>query len=396
MSEVRVLKFGGSSVATPEHIHNVAKIVNSHYQACGKVIVVVSAMGKSTDELVGLASQVSDKFDSHHRRELDMLVSVGERVSMALLSMAIRDLGIEAVSLTGSQSGIITTETHGEASILEIKGERIRESLDLKKVVIVAGFQGVSRTREITTLGRGGSDTTALALAVFAGSGCVRIYSDVDGYYSADPKVVPKAIRYSELPLELASLSSYYGARVLHYRAADLAAKHQVEIHLLSTFNPQGQAGLLRGSVMNNIEQFQVFTLNVKKRLRKLTTIISPELDKGYLSALEGLSHPPICGFDSNKMFFHFVEMPSQLQEVNEKFSLDPAEYWKITFVGTGLTQRFSFVKDVGNVMFSQGVEIEAYEANPLAISFTTKAFPEKEKELLAELHKEFIEMQPV
>ena len=402
MSEIRVLKFGGSSLASAELIHKVAEIVESHYRASEKVVVVVSAMGKSTDGLLKLAEEVSPNSKIKHRRELDMLVSVGERISMSLLSMAIRDHGIEALSLTGSQSGIITTETHGEAEIVEIRGERILKALEEKKVVIVAGFQGISTAKEITTLGRGGSDTTALALASFLKAKCAHIYSDVDAYYSADPKVVNGTLRYDELPWELGVLSSFYGAKVLHHKAAELAAQNQTEIHLLSTFNPQGKRGYLRGGVTSKLEQFQVFTLNLKKGLQKLTTKNQSGLDKKNQPELEGLISPLFCdisktstepvGIEANvsKIFTYFDENFAGHQGGPEKISSDSTEYWCLTLVGTGLHKKPSLLSEAKAALSKQGIQIEASHWNPLALSLYFKAQPQ-ENQLLQSFHDTFI-----
>lgn len=391
MSEVRVLKFGGSSVADAKRIHQVAKIVEEHYKQSKKVVVVVSAMGKTTDQLISLAGEVSSSAKTKHRRELDMMVSVGERISMSLLSMAIRDLGIEALSLTGSQSGIITTDTHGEADILEIKGERILKALEESKVVIVAGFQGVSRTKEITTLGRGGSDTTALALALFLKSQHAYIYSDVDAYYSADPKIVDKAKHYDEMPWELGFLSSFYGAKVLHHRAAEIAATGQLEIHLLSTFNPQGKAGLLRGSVKNNVQLFQVFTINLKKGLQKLTTKIQGGLDNKYLSELESLFSSSQSGSKENmplQISIYFGERIPELQEPLEK---NFQEYWSLTLVGTGFHTQPNLETKLRSALSSLNLDVESCTKSPLFITAVVKAAANREKEILEALHRDFI-----
>ncbi len=391
MNDVRVLKFGGSSVATAELIHKVAAIVEEHYNACKKVVVVVSAMGKSTDQLQTLAHEVSPNAKIKHRRELDMMMSVGERISMSLLSMAIRDRGIEALSLTGSQSGIITSDTHGEAEILEIKGDRILKALSESKVVIVAGFQGVSTSKEITTLGRGGSDTTALALSVFLKSSCARIYSDVDAYYSADPKLVPEAKRYDEMPWELGTISSYYGAKVLHYKAAQIAATNQLEVQLLSTFNPHGKGGRLRGGVRDNLELFQIFTLNLKKSLQKLTTKNSSGLANKYLSELESELSPKAKAFQQNKqseIFIYFVENFAGHQEAFEK---NFQEYWSISLVGTGLDTKEALLDEASALLASHGLGVEAHKWNTFALSLIIKAAPEKEKALLQSFHQHFI-----
>jgi len=185
-----VQKYGGTSVGSPERIQCVADRIVRTRQSGTDLVVVVSAMGDTTDELADLARKVSTE---EHPREMDMLLTSGERISMALVSMAVNDRGQEAVSFTGSQSGIVTDTSHTRAKIVEIKGDRIKEELAKGRVVIVAGFQGVSKDREVTTLGRGGSDTTAVALAAALGAEECEIYTDVDGVYTADPRVVPEA-----------------------------------------------------------------------------------------------------------------------------------------------------------------------------------------------------------
>ena len=210
-----VQKYGGSSVATPEQIKAVAqRVVNSRREG-HRVVVVVSAMGNTTNELLQLANQVSP---NPQRRELDMLLTVGERISMALLSMAIHELGYPAVSYTGSQSGIITTDNHANARIVRVTPVRIQQALENGQVVIVAGFQGVSERLEITSLGRGGSDTTAVALAAALNADYVEICSDVDGVYSADPRLVPDARRIDEMDYAQMQTLADAGAKVLNSR----------------------------------------------------------------------------------------------------------------------------------------------------------------------------------
>ncbi|GAA0502463.1 aspartate kinase [Microbacterium aurantiacum] len=230
-----VQKYGGSSVADAESIKRVAKRIVDARRAGHDVVVAVSAMGDTTDELLELAAEVAP---IPAPRELDMLLSSGERISMALLAMAIHSMGFEARSFTGSQAGMITTADHGSARIVDVTPIRLREALDEGAVVIVAGFQGFNRdTRDITTLGRGGSDTTAVALAAALDADVCEIYSDVDGIFTADPRVVPKArklpIVSAEEMLELAA----NGAKVLYIRAVEYARRHGVLIHARSTFS---------------------------------------------------------------------------------------------------------------------------------------------------------------
>ncbi|BFM26016.1 aspartate kinase [Microbacterium testaceum] len=231
-----VQKYGGSSVADAESIKRVAKRIVDTRRAGHEVVVAVSAMGDTTDELLDLAGQVAP---IPAPRELDMLLSSGERISMALLAMAIHSMGFEARSFTGSQAGMITDATHGAARIVDVTPIRLREALDEGAIVIVAGFQGFNRdTRDITTLGRGGSDTTAVALAAALKADVCEIYSDVDGIFTADPRVVPLARKLdrvgSEEMLELAA----NGAKVLYIRAVEYARRHGVLIHARSTFSP--------------------------------------------------------------------------------------------------------------------------------------------------------------
>ena len=228
-----VMKFGGTSVADPEKIRRVASRLVESKQAGNRVVAVVSAMGQHTDELVSLAYEVSPQ---PKPRELDMLISVGERISCALVAMAIADLGLDAISLTGSQAGIVTDTVHGKAKIVEVRAHRIHEALDSDRIVLVAGFQGVSTAFDITTLGRGGSDTTAVALAAALGADACEIYTDVDGVFTADPRLVPgarklHAVSYEEM-LEMAAS----GAKVLALRSVEFARNHGVKLHVRSTF----------------------------------------------------------------------------------------------------------------------------------------------------------------
>ena len=229
-----VQKFGGTSVASAERIQHVADRVVATARDGNRVCVVVSAMGKTTDELIALAEQVSSR---PHPRELDMLLTAGERISMALLSMAIDELGHEAMSFTGSQAGILTDEAHGRARIVEVRGRRVSDTLEAGKIAIVAGFQGMSAAKDVTTLGRGGSDTTAVALAVYLNADVCEIYTDVDGVYTADPRIEPSARKLDELAFEEMLELAACGARVLMNRSVEYARNHGVPIHVRSSFN---------------------------------------------------------------------------------------------------------------------------------------------------------------
>jgi aspartate kinase len=230
------MKFGGTSVGDVERLLDVARRIVAAREAGNRVVGVLSAMGYTTDELLDLAQKISPR---PKPRALDMLVSVGERITCALAEMAIEDLGHQAISLTGSQAGIVTDTVHGKAKIVEIRARRIHEALDEDRIVLVAGFQGVSTDFEVTTLGRGGSDMTAVALAAALGADACEIYTDVDGVFTADPRVVPEArklhaVTYEEM-LEMAAS----GAKVLQLRSVEFARNHGVKVHVRSTFSSE-------------------------------------------------------------------------------------------------------------------------------------------------------------
>lgn len=227
-----VQKFGGSSVRDAERIFNVARIVTDTYKKGNSVVVVVSAQGDTTDDLIEKAREINT---NPSKREMDMLLSTGEQISISLLAMAIEKLGFPVISLTGWQAGFVTHSNYGAARIRRIEGERLRAELDKKNIVIVAGFQGLNRYDDITTLGRGGSDTSAVALAAELKADLCQIYTDVDGVYTADPRVVKNAVKLNEITfdemLELASL----GANVLHNRSVEMAKKYHVNLEVLSS-----------------------------------------------------------------------------------------------------------------------------------------------------------------
>lgn len=230
---VIVQKYGGTSVADPERMRNVARHIAATRAQGADVVVVVSAMGKATDNLMDLARQVSN---SPQGREMDMLLTTGERISMSLLCMALHDLGCDAMSFTGSQVGIITDTTHTKAKILEVKGDRVRDAIAEGKVAVVAGFQGVSTAREITTLGRGGGDTTAVALAAALRADVCEIYTDVTGVFSADPRLVPRARKILRLSFDDMLEMAGAGSKILALRSVEFARNHNVPIHVRSSF----------------------------------------------------------------------------------------------------------------------------------------------------------------
>jgi len=230
-----VMKFGGTSVAGTERLRGVARRLVDAREQGSRVVGVLSAMGDTTDELLDLAHAISER---PQPRELDMLISVGERISCALAAMAIHDLGQEAISLTGSQAGIVTDTVHTKAKIVEVRARRIHDALDAGRIVLVAGFQGVSsESFDVTTLGRGGSDTTAVAIAAALGADACEIYTDVEGVYTADPRIVRNARKLHAVSYDEMLEMSASGAKVLQLRSVEFARNHQVRLHVRSTFS---------------------------------------------------------------------------------------------------------------------------------------------------------------
>jgi len=271
-----VQKYGGSSVADAEGLKRVAARIVATKRAGNQVVVVVSAMGDTTDELIDLANQVTPIPTG---RELDMLLTAGERISMALLAMAISNLGHEARSFTGSQAGVITDSAHGRARIIDVAPGRIREAIEEGAIAIVAGFQGVSQdTKDITTLGRGGSDTTAVALAAALDADVCEIYTDVDGVFSADPRVVPtarklKSVTYEEM-LELAAS----GAKVLHLRCVEYARRYELPIHVRSSFSANEGTWVVKNQPEGDImEQAIISGIAHDKSEAKITIVGVPD-----------------------------------------------------------------------------------------------------------------------
>lgn len=232
-----IMKFGGAAVASPEQFSQIARLILEKRSSYTRVAVVVSAMGDTTNQLIDLARKVNP---TPPEREMDMLVSVGERISIALLAMSLKNYNHDAVSFTGSQSGIITCGRHTDARIIDVRPRRLMGALDAGKIVIVAGFQGVSQEGEITTLGRGGSDTTAVALGIALQAVCVEFYKDVPGIYEEDPKKNPDALFKPHLSYEEALAITRGGAKVLHSRCVELACKNGLPLHV-GTFQRHGQ-----------------------------------------------------------------------------------------------------------------------------------------------------------
>jgi aspartate kinase len=272
-----VQKFGGSSVGDADKLKHVAKRVIETQRAGNQVVVVVSAMGDTTDELMELANQVTD---NPNPRELDMLLTAGERISMALLALAIDAAGAQSRSFTGSQAGIVTDSKHGNARIAEVTPDRIREALDDGDIAIVAGFQGFNReTKDITTLGRGGSDTTAVALAAALNAEVCEIYSDVDGVYTADPRQIPTARKLDYIDVESMLELAAAGAKILHIRAVEFARRHNVDLRVRSTFSNDPGTRVISGKLVGeNMEESVVSGVATDKSQAKVIIVGIPDL----------------------------------------------------------------------------------------------------------------------
>lgn len=255
--DIIVQKFGGSSVADTDKIKKIAQMVVNTKRAGFNVVVVVSAMGKTTNNLIELAKSVADNPDS---REMDMLLSTGERITMSILCMAIKDLGEDAVSLTGSQAGIITNDVHNNAKIIEVRPFRVEDELLKNKIVVVGGFQGVSYKRDITTLGRGGSDTSAVALAAALNAIRCEIYSDIDGVYTSDPNVIKEAKHLPEISYDLMQEMATWGAKVLNADAVQFAKDKNIAIYARSTFSREKETIIrkLPSNILSGIKTIAV------------------------------------------------------------------------------------------------------------------------------------------
>jgi aspartate kinase len=382
-----VHKYGGTSVADPERIKNVARRVATAKQAGDDIVVVVSAMGDTTDDLIALAGKVSsDPSD----RELDMLMSTGEQITAALLAMALHDLGLDAISFTGPQVGIITDSAHREAKILEISTKRIADEIDKGHVVVVAGFQGVDAEDNITTLGRGGSDTTAVALAAALKADACRIYKDVDGVFTADPRIVPDArkldrISHEEM-LELASL----GAQVLHSRAVEFAKKYGVKVEVLSSFNEK--SGTILTEEESEMEDMVIRGVTVDRGEAKLTILHVPDRP-GVAATIFGamadaninvdmiIQNVSAEGFTDvsftvsrNDLKKAVAALENVSAEIGAKGVTSAADIAKVSVVGVGMKSH----KGVASAMFSslakEKINIEMISTSEIKISCVVSA----------------------
>nr|WP_197980580.1 MULTISPECIES: aspartate kinase [unclassified Frigoribacterium] len=387
-----VQKFGGSSVADAESIKRVAKRIVETRKAGNDVVVAVSAMGDTTDELLDLAAEVTPMPGG---RELDMLLTAGERISMALLAMAIRSQGVEARSYTGSQAGMITDAQHGKARIVDVTPGRIREALDAGSVAIVAGFQGFNRsTGDITTLGRGGSDTTAVALAAALDADVCEIYTDVDGIFTADPRVVPRARKLdritSEEMLELAAA----GSKVLYIRAVEYARRHGVTLHVRSSFHNGEGTLVVNPKEGENVEEPIISGVAGDLSEAKVTVVGVPDVPGkaaqifrtvAKTSANIDMIVQNVSAASTSRTDISFTLPKSEGSVVLNALESDRAEIGfeslqyddqigKLALVGAGMRTNAGVSARLFTALFEAGINIEMISTSEIRISVVTRA----------------------
>jgi aspartate kinase len=379
-----VQKYGGSSVADAERIRRVAARVVETATDGTQVCVVVSAMGDTTDELIDLAAQVSA---SPHPRERDMLLTAGERISMALLSMAINDLGRDAVSFTGSQAGIVTDTSHGKARIVELRSHRVREALDAGRIAIVAGFQGVSTELDITTLGRGGSDTTAVALAAALAADVCDIYTDVDGVYTADPRIVPDARRLDAITYEEMLELAASGAKVLMARSVELARNHGVPLRVRSSFTADEGTritGVLEQAIISgvahDVTEAKVTILGVRDQPGIAARVFRALADAAVhvdmiVQNVSAEGHTDISFTLPKDDLSHTETILAEIARDTGAagFTVDP-DIAKVSLIGAGMKSHPGVAADMFEALAEAEINIEIISTSPIRISCVVRA----------------------
>jgi len=382
-----VQKYGGSSVADAEGIKRVAQRIVEAKRAGNDVVVVVSAMGDTTDELIDLAQQVSPLPAG---RELDMLLTAGERISMALLAMAIGNLGQEAQSFTGSQAGVITDGAHGKAKIIDVTPSRIEKALQAGAIAIVAGFQGVSQdTKDITTLGRGGSDTTAVALAAALDADVCEIYSDVDGVFTADPRIVATARKREQISYEEMLEMAASGAKILHLRCVEYARRYNMPIHVRSSFSKKNGTWIAEESKVENMEQPIIAGVAHDRSEAKITVVGVPDKVGEAARIFEALSEAQInldmivqnvSAASTNLTDISFTlpradgqQAMAALAQLKDEVGYDSLLYddriGKVSLIGAGMRSHPGVTAKFFAALASSGVNIEMISTSEIRIS---------------------------
>jgi aspartate kinase len=382
-----VQKYGGSSVADAESIKRVAQRIAATKRDGHDVAVVVSAMGDTTDELIDLANQVSPLPPA---RELDMLLTSGERISMALLAMAIANLGHEARSFTGSQAGVITDGSHGRARIIDVTPGRIRGALDAGQIAIVAGFQGVSQdSKDVTTLGRGGSDTTAVALAAALGADVCEIYTDVDGIFTADPRIVPAARRIPDISYEEMMEMAACGAKILHLRCVEYARRYGMPIHVRSSFSQKTGTWVKDSIEGNTMEQAIISGVAHDRSEAKITVVGVPDKVGEAATIFQTLADAEInidmivqnvsaAATSRTDISFTLPRTDGQtamasLNKIKERIGFDSLRYddqiGKVSLIGAGMRSHPGVTAKFFGSIADAGVNIEMISTSEIRIS---------------------------
>ena len=377
-----VQKYGGTSVAGAERIKNVARRIARAKDKGDQVVVVVSAMGDTTDELLGLAAEITDHPDI---REIDVLLSTGEQRSMALLAMALKSMGYGAISLTGAQAGIQTDAAFSRARIIKVESKRVVKELDKGKIVIVAGFQGISEGEDITTLGRGGSDTTAVALAVSLGAEVCQIYTDVDGVYTADPKLVPEAQRLSEIGYEEMLELATYGVRVLHPRAVELGELFKMPILVASSFTDSPGTLIHGGASMEVRNKVRGITRDLD--VAKITVVGIPDRPGIAAAIFESLARAGISvdtivqnASIENITDLTFTVAKGDLKKAMEVIKpiarsigarecLSDAKLGKVSIVGTGMQNTPGYAARMFSTLSEENINIQLITTSEIRIT---------------------------
>jgi aspartate kinase len=384
-----VMKFGGTSVADAERIKRAARRIVAQRDAGKRVVAVLSARGKTTDELIAMAEEVS----AHpHPREMDMLLSTGERISCALCAMAINDLGHRAISLTGSQAGIVTDTSHTRARILDVRADRIREALNDDLIVLVAGFQGVSTSRDVTTLGRGGSDTTAVALAAAIGAEVCEIYTDVSGVFSADPRIVPDARKLPVVSFEEMLEMAASGAKVLQLRSVEYARTHGVKIHCRSSFDDSpgtvvvGEEDTMEHplitAVTHSTDEARITLLGVPDRPGAAASIFTALAEAGCNVDTIIQNEPLGEGRHAEVSFTISSEDLRAAQLALEPVVADlgvmrldtDSQIGKVSIVGAGMRSHPGVAAKVFSTLADEEINIEMISTSPIKISCVIRA----------------------
>ncbi|MBI4319224.1 MAG: aspartate kinase [Chloroflexi bacterium] len=396
-----VQKYGGTSVGSAERIKAVARRVVAADQRGDGVVVVVSAMGDTTDELISLARQITDEPDE---REMDLLLSTGELISCTLLSMALRSLGNDAVSLTGGQAGIQTDRTYSRAKIVAVDPKRILRELSEGRIVIVAGFQGITEEYDITTLGRGGSDTTAVAMAASLEAALCEIYTDVDGVYTADPRLVPEARKLDAISYDEMLEFAQQGARVMHPRAVDLGAVYGIPIMVRSSFNEKSGTLICGGESVE--ARNKVRGIAHDTNVAKITVIGVPDQPGIAATIFEPLSNASIsvdtivqnAGLDgTTDLSFTVAEgdltkslrlIETIANDVNARGTASSAKLAKVSIVGTGIQHAPGYAARMFRTLAENGINIEMITTSEIRI--TCLIDEEKVDEAVRALHRAF------